>query len=84
MKRKWKENEKKDEISESKKKREWKKEIRANHKPRGVLTKEKKYKSLNLRKAGVKNRNKNKTGEYIKYEKDIRRNQVKRVGEVDT
>lgn len=55
----------------------------ANHKPRSVLTKEKKYTSLHLREAGGKNRKKNKTGEYIKYEENIRRNLVKGDGEVD-
>lgn len=55
----------------------------ANHKPRSVLTKEKKCTSLNLREAGGKNRKKNKTGQCIKYEENIRRNLVKGDGEVD-
>ena len=61
MKRKQKENERKGKVSESKKKKI--EERIANHKPRSVLTKEKKYTSLHLREAVGKNRLKNKTGE---------------------
>ena len=64
MKRKWKEKERKDEVTVSKSKKKTRMEERiANQKPRSVLTKEKKYTSLHLREAVGKNRLKNKTGE---------------------
>ena len=52
----------------------------AKHKPRSVLTKEKKYTSLHVREAVGKNRKKIKT---VKYEEKIRRNLVKGEGDVD-
>ena len=60
--RKWKENERKDEVSESKIKKTMEERI-ANQKPRSILTKEKKYTSLHLREVVGKNRKKIKTGE---------------------
>ena len=80
MKRKWKENERKDEVCERKKKREWKKEQQSTNQE--VFGQRKRNIQVYIQGSSRKEQ-KIDQNRCVKYEEKIRRNLVKGDGEVD-